>query len=552
MSKTTTTAQLLALTSKNKTTAQLLTALRAAKDDLVSAAAEIGAEGTAKDGLADLAVKFRRATVPAGTRRTYPVSKAGSIARGDSVTLCMEADTGLSPTRFAAEDAVILTCASDRALGLGGVIFVQDGQTKLRAFAVSRVEGHEATLSNTVVLAEEALTEAALAVLVDGRICALYNQDGDGIAKVYTAAKTTATLPLAQGSYTESVTLTEAWTDIWMDGGDPENLLAEPRAVYVRTDTVTVTGTQKAEVPVYAWYLCVFCTRVKEGSADEREAALLCFCAGDHAATPLRETALTAEAWPCLDGLEYAKDAYAQGWALATAEYGGTCWLTYPKPEESGRGVLTFRLEEDAEGGLCPTPTGYADCRLMGSIPSAAAEVLNPYSETPGPAVLAHGVTRLNRASGAIESMLGVEFWQAEADGGAVWAAAGEENTRYGANISRLCCEELMSDGYAVLTAYAYEDTLYAEVLEARSADDGGDYVGGPPVALANFDAYAAARAMGDNLAALVYQKDGGGYIKSVPIRYVVAKSDPRRADGTAMADGLTGEEIDVNLVDPL
>lgn len=498
------------------TVEQIKEKLSGAADDLRTAVADRTGEDTSNDGLRQLTARMEQLTKPRGMELEIRVGSAGGVFAGDPVILCREFAPG-EPVRFAnGGNTKVLDTANAPHAGVNVILYTQDGQTKLKAFWLTTDAGEPSLrLSNTVVLLEdEALPSGAVCLSQTGLTCyVVYQRDGDGMIQVVDVAPATGVCQVKA-------------TDIWMDGGDPENIVA-------------VCVTDK---------LAVCCTRLPEGETLDaaRQAVLLTLHTavdGDGAVTLAidAEELLTQSAAPALHGMTYSKDGFAHGWAMAA--YADTVYLTYPKPGGKGRGVLVAVLQEDVY-----TPLGFVDCFIQDSVPSAtlAEQLTQDAYGLAGAVTLAHGVTRLNQA-GQIESLLALEMWvRQDGDSRPLPLWVGEENVVYGQTLTMACSGHMGTTGcfagYGMTDVYGGVHRMMG--LAMAFSSDGA--VGGPSVELGTFSGYATILPGDATHAAYVYDLLGHAYIKPIRQRTVAVRAPLGRADATAMEDGQSGDRIRV------
>lgn len=454
-----------------------------------------------------------------GEEREVRVSSAGGIFRGDPVVLCREFVPG-EAIRFAlGGNAKILDTASAPNAGANAICYTQNGQTKLKMFYLQTTLTGEPSLrlGNTVILMEDkAMEQATVCLSQDAKDCyVFYNLNGDGLVKKVSVSSAAGYCHVTG-------------TDIWMDGGNPENITA-------------ACGPER---------IAVCCTRLPEGKTqdDEREAVLLTLRvvtgkAGAGALAIDREAVLAAKEYPALHGLVYDTDGYAHGWSMAA--YADTVYLTYPKPNGMGRGVLVATLQEVSYTNITRQeyiPTGYTDCPIQGSVPSAQLSGQSPNTAygVAGGVTLAHGVTRLN-GQGQIESMLAMELWVRQAgDDRPLLLWAGEEDVSYGESISMACSGNMGEKGG--FAGYARDKSMMGIAFAFRP--DGA--VGGPSLTLGTFTGYGVILPGDQTHAAFVYDYAGDGFIKPLRQRSVAIRAAVGNADAIAMVSGKPGDTIQV------
>lgn len=504
----------MSVSKKKPTPQEALSALHEAVSDLRDAVNSRGGAAQAGDGLRALKGKVGDLVRPAGREEKIRASAChGHILKGDPVTVHRAFETG-ETLRFAMDGVSILATAHAQLADVSAVLFWQNGVTKLKLF---RVKNGEIQLGNTVTVTEAEICCEAIAMERRGpSLFVLYNEDGDG--------------RITEIRYTNDLLTTVKGSDIWMDGGDPYNIVAECHPTYAE--------------------ISVVCTRLPEGSTDDesREAVILTFGYFDGTSPVVcnlaPETVLTGDAYPVLTGLSYSKDEYAQGWAMAC--FGDVMYITYPKPNETGRGILTARgvFEVLQDGSTATTlhyvPGGYSDCPIKGSIPSVSLTDARTedYMDVAGGVLLCHGVTRMQNKT--IESFLAIELWITQRDDARpllLWM--GGEDVEYSRSISRVCGGVMGEmSGFA---GYSNGTDMYAVVLDYR--ENGA--VGGPAVRVGDFQSFATLLPAGDG-AVYVYQKDGNGYIRTLTQHKVVARSPLGRSDAIAMDDSDVGGMIRV------
>lgn len=497
----------MSVSKKKPTPQEALSALHEAVSDLREAVNSRGGAATDGDGLRALKGKVGDLVRPAGREEKIRASAChGHILKGDPVTVHRAFETG-ETLRFAVDGATILATAHAQLADVSAVLFFQNGATKLKLF---RVKNGEIQLGNTVTVTEAEIYCETIAMERRGPgLFVLYNEDGDG--------------KVAKLRYTDDLLTTLMWTGVWMEGGDPYNIVAECHPAYGVVSVVS--------------------TRLPVGSTDDesREAVIQTFY-DTNPPDPVTgviapETVLTGDAYPALTGLAYSKDEYAQGWAMAC--FGDVMYVTYPKPNETGRGILTARgVFTDSK--LRYVPGGYSDCPIMGSIPSVSLTDARTetYMDVAGGVLLCHGVTRM--VGKTIESFLAVELWITQQDDTRpliLWM--GGEDVEYSRSISRVCGGVMgEKSGFA---GYSNGTDMYAVVLDYRETGA----VGGPAVRVGSFQSFATLLPAGDG-AVCVYQKDGNGYIRTLAQHRVVARSPLGRADAIAMDDSDAGGMIRV------
>lgn len=490
--------------------------LSAAVGEVREAVGQKTGEDTSNDGLRQLKARIGRLTKLRGRELEIRVGAAGGVFAGDPVILCREFAPG-EPVRFAnGGNAKVLDTANAPHAGVNVICYTQDGQTKLKAFWLTTDAGEPSLrLSNTVTLLEdEALPSGAVCLSQDGKTCyVVYQRDGDGMIQVVDVAPATGVCQVKA-------------TDIWMDGGNPENIVAA-----CVTDKLAICCTQMPED--------------KTQDADRKAVLLTLHTAVDSAGAVAlvidAEEVLTQSATPALHGMTYSKDGFAHGWAMAA--YADTLYITYPKPGGKGRGVLVAVLQD---GGY--VPSGYTDCFIQGSVPSAhlAEQMTQDTYGLAGAVTLAHGVARLNQA-GQIESLLALEMWVRQAgDSRPLPLWIGEENVVYGQSLTMACSGHMgAAGGFA---GYGMEDhgggvyRMLGIALELRP--DGA--VGGPSVELGTFSGYATILPGDATHAAYVYDLLGSAYIRPIRQRRVAVRATAGMADATAQEDGQSGDRIRV------
>ncbi len=462
-----------------------------------------------------------------GTTRYVKVSKEGTLYRGDRVRVCQEF-TAADQLRFAMGDVKILATAQSAVSSVSriAILFTQNGQTKLKTVDM----GSEMAMGNTlVILEDEALTDASMVMVQNGRCYIAYNRDGDG---VLTAVKCGANR------------LNELmWTDIWMDGGDPENICFAVEPYY------------------YEAALC--CTRLPQGATQdsEREAVLLDMSLpwdGTGIESLGGEIVLTAEAQPALYGIDYSKDAYTKGWDIEYVHYWynepgnevccNSLFITYPTSDEYRRGIIHARRDRavvDHEAPMGPSLVeGYQMSQAYGSLPCVEMEraSVSPNTKDIVGVVMVHGATKQFETDGssATKSMVNLEFYTVTRDEDKpflLWWC--QTDKWYNTNISNVSVGQVKKG--LLYVSFARDNTVYTSLVELRGLDG----VCGPVVNVGVFGTFAKVEAASDDRAALVYDTaTGDGYIRVLKTDRVVAETDGYHFDGTLLESGGTGATI--------
>lgn len=473
-----------------------------------------------------------------GTTRTVKVSKEGTLYRGDRVRVCKEFTAG-EQMRFATGNVKIISTAQDPEAGRDtmkssveviAILFTQNGQTKLKIASV----GGTISLSNTVVICDEELTAAGMVMAEGKRVYIAYNQDGDGMM--------TAVERNTSGIYEVK------WTDIWMDGGDPENICLA--------------------IDPYYGEAAVCCTRLPQGSVldSEREAVLLDLSlpAGGTGIEGLgAEIVLTAEAQPCLHGIDYSTDAYAKGWGMEYVHYwynaneSETVWcnalfIVYPSDDGYRHGIIQARRYRAVANEAAPQGasqvTGYQKSLIYGSLPCAdvARVSLSDDSDSPVGVLMTHGMTILPEAgeTGATKSRAVVELYLVGKEDDKpcqalqVWTAP-----MYSTNISNVSAGEV-SDGVFYLS-FAKESAIYASIMEVRN----DRATMGPIVNVGELGTFSCVKAVNKDRSALIYDTaSGDGYIRVLNVGRVVAEAIGDNFDGTVLTGGSAGSYISADM----
>lgn len=506
-----------------------ITAIEEAVDNLVDKSVERGMDieppsESYTPGINGVIEGLNGMSPAAGTTRTVKVSKEGTLYRGDRLRQCMEFTAG-EQLRFATGDVKIITTAQFGTVGQTriAVLFTQSGQTKLKTIDIS----DEMAMGNTVVILEdEALTTASMVIVNNSRCYIAYNRGGDG---VMTAVK------CGDNRLNELL-----WSDLWMDGGDPENICLAVEPYYEEA--------------------AVCCTRLPQGSTNdtEREAVLLDMSlptGGSEISGPIGEILLTAQAQPALYGIDYSKDSYAKGWGMEYVHYWyeepdseelcNSLLITYPTSNEYRRGIIHVRRDRSAENQEEPAgPSkvmGYQVSQVYGSLPCVEMQRVHTGNDMVAVAVI-HGVTKQfgEDGAGTTKSRAEMELYTVARDTDKpclLWWRA--TDNWYNTNISNVSTGHLR-DGVLYL-AFARGTEVYAALVELRK----GDSVQGPVVKVGAFGTFAAVETVNSNKAALIYDTAAGdGYLRILQSAIVVAETDGYHFDGTALESGGVGETI--------
>lgn len=493
-----------------------------------------------------------------GTTRYMKVSKEGSLCAGDSLKVCKEFSV-YGDMRFATGGVKIIATASEVNKGYGpwiqslptviAILYTQNGNTM---FKTAHIRGDKISLGTTVTVIEgEALTAAAMEIDGYGNCYIAYNRDGDGLI---TKVKCD----------TNKRVNTVSFTEIWMDGGDPENICMATMDGYSPTNSITIC-----------------CTRLPETSIEDADRyATLVDMTDDNGAVTLRpEVPLTPEAQPVLKYIDYSVDSYAQGWDIAVA---GDYWLdslttrvkptsaypdkqdgdvdgnmtykdgyppyalliTYPTTTEDKRGLIS--VERSIDGVL-----NVRYCALSpvwGSVPSA-----NMVSMDTGPSLgqvaitaMGHGVTRLTTAN-VPKSFFALEVYaMSRAESQPVQMVAEATDAKFSTGISRACVGPLRKG--SMTFGFAYENAMFAGIADIRPGFS--RIVMGPLVNVGTFAEYAMLMPVDETYAAYIFQTAAGdGYIRLIRADEVVAETTADKADGTALQAGNTGAVIRADIV---
>lgn len=463
-----------------------------------------------------------------GTTMEVQVSKEGSLSRGDHLRVCKEFTTGTT-IRFATEGVKIIATVSnmtdvetpDTENNIA-ILFTQGGDTKLKTVQYNK-EAAAWYMGNTVtVLAGEELTAADMAMGSLGQCLIAYNRDGDGIMTMVECNPRTRVNTLR-------------WTDIWMDGGDPENIC-------IAYDPAFLTAV-------------ICCTRLPDRATEDadRYAALVDMQPySDGMNLRHGETPLTAEAQPGLYGIQYDTDAYAQGWGIAFAansyyarEAGDTniptdyvLFVTFPHPDGDQRGIIVAEFFRSKPIKV----RTYVHSPVIGSVPTVAMEsiITGSVYDHLATVALVHGVTRLD-TNNRPKSRINVELYALQKKESKPVSLLWREGwNRFDTNISRICTDNVGPG--TIFVGYANGNTMYGGLVEFR--DSGAGSVMGPQVNVGTFEEFATIASVDETHAAYIYQSGGNGYVRLLTAQRVVAETTVEQADGTALESGKTGETI--------
>ncbi len=469
-----------------------------------------------------------------GTTMEVRVSKEGSLSRGDHLRVCKEFTTGAT-IRFAKGGVKVIAAVSNMTdvetpdvENNIAILFSQSGDTKLKTIQYNK-EAAEWHMGNTVtILTGVELTAADMAMGSTGECLIAYNRDGDGIITLVECNPRTRVNTLG-------------WTDIWMDGGDPENIcMAYDPAFHMMT---------------------ICCTRLPEGStADADRYAVLVDMHPDSYALRLQsgEVPLTPEAQPGLYGIQYDTDAFAQGWDIefagnwyydrlakdpdAPVPYDYVLFVTYPHPDGDQRGII---VAENSMGGQSKVKT-YVNSPVIGSVPTVAMKEIHTGTvyDHLSTVALVHGVTRLDKDNQP-KSRVAVELYATlKKESKPVSLLWREGRRKYNTNISRICVGNV-GPGTAYI-GYANGNTMYGMLVEFRAEGTGS--VMGPEINVGTFQEFATICPVDEERAAYIYQSSGDGYVRLLTAQRVVAETTVDQADGTALESGRTGETIQADM----
>lgn len=464
-----------------------------------------------------------------GTTRQVKVSKEGSLYRGDRVRVCQEF-TAADQLRFAMGDVKILATAQSNGSQTSriAILFTQNGQTKLKTVDLGATGSMN--MGNTlVILEDEALTSASMVMVQNLRCYIAYNRDGDGVLTAVECRENRLNVLM--------------WTDLWMDGGDPENICLAVDPYYDEAA------------------LC--CTRLPQGATQDsaREAVLLDMSLPMWDSTGIEdlgaEIVLTAEAQPALYGIDYSKDAYAKGWDMEYVHYWynepgnevccNSLFITYPTTDEYRRGIIHIRRDRavvDQEAPMGPSLVeGYQMSQVYGSLPCVDMErVGDPSTRDMVGVVMIHAGTKQSEEDGnsATKSRVNLEFYTVTRDEDKpflLWWLQTE--SWYNTNVSNVSVGQL-KDGL-IYVSFARGNTVYTSLVEMR----GLDCVRGPIVNVGSFGTFVKVETVAANRAALIYDTAAGdGYIRILMADRVVAETDGYHFDGTLLEGGSTGATI--------
>lgn len=328
---------------------------------------------------------------------TAKVSQAGTVFAGDFVRRVdeMEAVTEL---RFVLEGKVVAAggIGEKRALA----VYTQGGKTYAKAV---QYMDNALALGNSVEIAGEAVEEAAVVELGDGRAAVLYASEGAGQAAVLVLDGRRASL---------------AYTDLW-DDGDPYNI------------AVSKLDTGKG---------LVSCLHRQEGGTGQAMVKVASF--GEAGITPGPETVLETE---------YDDDGYSGAWSIAalSPQVGVVSFFrAYAKP-------VGFAVLDIVDGAVKVRYIG--ECVYTGSLPTTSVLAVNR-----GHFLFANGIARVDAGGKVVKSMLGCEVWRTTQYGALpCWYSVDDQE--YNASLSRVSAQAMKP---AVCITYGVEHEVRGMLID--------------------------------------------------------------------------------------
>lgn len=516
----------------------------------------------------------------ANRKETATVTASKRVYKGDMVSLTRELDRDGEPLRVAYEGGKLLAATSnqivdDQTPAIANAVavwcFSQDGGLYLKA-ARRNLEGWnlgatvyagELTPERAVLVYSRDPNASADAAKAGGRVTLIYEDEGCGVAQVYTLKG------LALAKERDMV-----WSETY-----PANFAA-------------------------CWATCRSCwdgpvLNQIDGSSDlvniayqteDGGIALICMDVAQGAVYgTVSMTAGVREVprWPmggpykvrvaAPDGQEYLSSA----WHLQCYRRRGTCWLTYPGADGK-RYILEYttcytydneaqqnRREAVVYGCRPLILDGYTPCGGGTTNLDARETLQHTPSDNPVDGDLAEMpwlVGAISRTAGGMaqKALLGIERWMGGREHYLVPMGYLESNDSMATNIGLVSCCRCGPYKSAMAVGYQAEGKVRAMLAydlgtEWRSPLLGycmaapllAEPVCGPDVELATADDAMVLVEMG-KAPALLYQRDGSIWLQALEIRDVAATVKHRHlADAVAVTGGSPGKTIKVTILRP-
>ncbi len=437
---------------------------------------------------------------PQGERVKAVVTSAGPVCRGEFVHRELEYIPQGDALRWVLEDVRILD-AAELSQGRVGVVFTQGGKTKFKVIALA--DGALALGNTLVLLEDEALEAAALVELGTDRGLVLYARDGDGMGSVITLADRVAKL---------------AYTDIWLDGGDPTNLTA-------------------CVLPEAGW--CII--SVVLGATTPRDGGHPGECwvwglKADDKAKSLTQYYLLGQR---LD-IDHDADVYAGAWSMAAVEPRAAV-LCYPRALDKPVGFAVLDTDHLASNGSKLTLRVAGEGSFAASLPCIQAASLGQ-----GRWIMAYAVAWLTQDRTVNKSALAIEAW-----GLTRYAAErlwyGYDEARYNAGMGGVSVRATPNGAAITYTVEADAKAVYVSTEYGPAP--------GAAVPLPANSGWCRVVPISVTKAILVYADGGNAYAQYMElaerVEPVTSRVDAELAgyiDGYALSGGGPGDTITVQI----
>lgn len=517
--------------------------LERAVNDLVDKSDERGMTLPQSPGINDVTTGMGGMAPTKGTTRTVQVATGGDIAKGDYIKVCEEFSQ-LAGKDFATGGVEIVAITSngvdgiyceDRTDYLAAILYTKGGSTYLRVAKIGDNGG--VTLSNNLVIVQGTELEIAdMAFDHNGQQCFIvYNKDGDGwMSRVaYTAASNRVTL---------------TWSDRWRQGGDPENIC-------MAYDS-------------FSDFACICSTVLPDGSQDESKRYAIVeemHISATGAVISPTPCVLTAEAYPCLYGINYSTEPSGGGWDIAyTSNWyddmmarkangvegdelteddvaAFVIHITYPSKKAGGRGLIVLEHNVEME---CHA-RNYVETVVAGY--SSGSTVALDVGATTGELGYVAMTDVVHSVGLGEKNFLFIETYGLQKEGAKpVGYMRSRPEEIYEApleNISYALMDKECAIGYTVA------GTAYVQIHELQRS--GAVY--GPAIKVADaVTGYAGVVPVSGSMVVHIYvDQDGNGHIAPLQKTRVVDKEAETMAAwavGTALEGGKAGETIRADL----
>lgn len=415
-----------------------------------------------------------------GKRQEVHVSATAQVYKGEFVNLLPEYVPQGSELRWGFEDVHILAAKelSDRKCL---VVFTQYNETKAKVLAYDKATG-AVELGNTLVLAEEAVTEAAATELAGGKAVVIYPSEGASVAAVITVEGRMSTL---------------SFTDIWYEQ-ELDNLCV----CAMKSDLLLLSGMNRSGE---AW------VRVGRVDADSLSA--------------YNYDAVRVD-------MGNDTDVYAGGWSMEKVT-DTTAVLAAPVALDKPISMAVLDLVSGASYALpaCKVRLITAG-KYANSLPTIAVCPLRA-----GKWAVAYGIGWLSPDKNVVKSTVAIEVWGLNRYAAELlWY--GCEDVRYASSIGGVHMEPIGGAGAAV----SYTGETKGRCIHL-STEDG--ILAGPAAPMEPNDGFCSAVPVMNHIALLVTQRKGNGYVQVLQCMPRAVPADGHN-DGLALSGGGPGETITV------